>query len=75
MFATDRLEHVPQPLPNAALGIEVALVLPALDAFVGDPVGFRLIPTNEALPDVVVAHVAVLVVGRVDVRHVGIRVY
>src|SRR5262249_55261536 len=40
-------------------------------AFAGHAVVGGLVPADQRLPDVVVGEVAVLVVGRVDVRDVG----
>ena len=67
----DRREELREGLAAATLRVEGALALAAVDPLARDPVGLGVIPADQGLPDMVVAEVRVLIVGRVDVDDVG----
>ena len=67
----DGAEEPRERLPAAAPRVEGALALAAVDPLAGAAVGLGLVPADQGLPDVVVAEVLVLVVGRVDVGDVA----
>jgi len=55
------------------LAVEGALALPTVGALLGDAVDGGSVPPHERLPNVIVAEVGVLVVGRIDVGDVGLE--
>src|SRR5690606_37904926 len=73
MFCTNSTNHPIQGLARVWFGVEGAATGLHVHAFASGAVHLGSIPQGEGLPDVVVADVLVLVVGRVDVADVTLQ--
>lgn len=67
----DRIDELVESIGDFDFGIVRAFAFFAVDSFAGDAIDLRMIPSDQCLPDVVVAQIRMLVIRRVKVGNVG----